>query len=249
VVIGSVLLHVAIKLPDIRYGLTTRLAAGDVLTEIPWHENPVSHSNAGPQPPPVTPGISRRGVLLATGAGIGLVVITSVGQTLSPLEPLGLLAVRQPSRGPQGVPVGRTAEEAGVVAAATDPDWRLEVTGPRPYALGLDDLEPLATQEVRLPIAAGQGWSAVADWRGIRLLDLVERAGGSAGSRIVVRSLGTGGITKAELSGAQLERAILATHLNGDRLELDHGYPLRLVGPNRAELFDTKWIATVEVLR
>ena len=215
VVIGSVLLHVAIKLPDIRYGLTTRLAAGDVLTEIPWHENPVSHSNAGPQPPPVTPGISRRGVLLATGAGIGLVVITSVGQTLTPLEPLGLLAVRQPSKGPQGVPVGRTAEEAGVVAAATDPDWQLEVKGPRPYAL--------RPGRPRTPGHPGRtaadrrrsGLERQADWRGIRLLDLVERAGGTAGSRVVVRSLGKGGITKAELSGSQLERAMLATELNG----------------------------------
>ncbi len=248
VVIGSVLLHVAIKLPDIRYGLTTRLAEGDVLTETPWHENPASHSNAGPLPPPVTPGISRRGVLLAAGAGIGLVVITSVGQTLTPLESVGLLAVRQPSRGPQGVPVGRTAEEAGVVAAASDPDWQLEVRGPRPYVLRLADLEPLATHDARLPIAAGQGWSAAADWRGIRLLDLVERAGGSSGSRVVVRSLGKGGITKAQLSGPQLEQAILATRLNGAPLDLDHGYPLRLVGPNRAELFDTKWIGTIEVL-
>ncbi len=248
VVIGSVLLHVAIKLPDIRYGLTTRLAAGDVLTEVPWNENPASHTNAGPQPPPVTSGISRRGVLFAAGAGIGLVVITSIGQTLSPLEPLGLLAVRQPSKGPQGVPVGRTAEEAGVIAAATDPDWRLEVKGPQPYELRLADLEPLATQDVRLPIAAGQGWSAVAGWRGIRLLDLVERAGGSAESRVVVRSLGKGGITKAELSGSQLEQALLATELDGSPLDVDHGYPLRLVGPNRAELFDTKWIGTIEVL-
>ena len=248
VVIGSVLLHVAIKLPDIRYGVSTRLAAGDVLTEIPWHENPASHSNAGEQPPALTPGISRRGVLVATGAGIGLVVITAVGQTLTPLEPLGLLAVRQPSKGPQGVPVGRTAEEAGVIAAATDPDWELEVKGPRPYTLRLADLEPLATRDVRLPIAAGQGWSATADWRGIRLVDLVTRAGGSAGSRVVVRSLGKGGITKAELSGSQLEQALLATELNGSRLDVDHGYPLRLVGPNRAETFDTKWIGTIEVL-
>ncbi len=248
VVIGSVLLHVAIKLPDIRYGVSTRLAAGDVLTEVPWHENPASHSNAGEQPPALTPGISRRGVLVATGAGIGLVVITAVGQTLTPLEPLGLLAVRQPSKGPQGVPVGRTAEEAGVIAAATDPDWELEVKGPRPYTLRLADLEPLATRDVRLPIAAGQGWSATADWRGIRLVDLVTRAGGSAGSRVVVRSLGKGGITKAELSGSQLEQALLATELNGSRLDVDHGYPLRLVGPNRAETFDTKWIGTIEVL-
>ena len=135
-----------------------------------------------------------------------------------------------------------------MIAAATDPDWELEVKGPRPYALGLADLEPLATHDVRLPIAAGQGWSAAADWRGIRLLDLVERAGGSAGSRVVVRSLGKGGITKAELSGSQLEQALLATQLNGSRLDVDHGYPLRLVGPNRAELFDTKWVGTIEVL-
>ena len=71
VVVGSVLLHVGVKLPDIRYGLQTKLAEGDVLTEIPWNENPESHSNAGDLPAPVTPGISRRGVLTATGAGIG----------------------------------------------------------------------------------------------------------------------------------------------------------------------------------
>ncbi|GAA3706310.1 molybdopterin-dependent oxidoreductase [Microlunatus aurantiacus] len=247
VVVGAVLLHVAIKLPDIRYGSSTRLADGDVLTEVPWHENPASHSNAGPLPPPVPNGISRRGVLIAAAAGIGVVVITSVGQTVAPLERLGLLAVRQPGRGPQGVPVGRTAEEAGVTAAATDPAWRLEVTGPRAYALGLDDLEPLATRQVRLPVAAGQGWGVTAEWRGIPLLDLVQRAGGTSASRVVVRSLGKGGITKAELTGSQLEQAILATHLNGSRLDVDHGYPLRLVGPNRAELFDTKWIGALEV--
>jgi hypothetical protein len=67
VVVGSVLLHIGVKLPDIRYGLQTKLAAGDVLTEVPWNENPESHSIAGDLPPPVTPGISRRGVLAATG--------------------------------------------------------------------------------------------------------------------------------------------------------------------------------------
>jgi DMSO/TMAO reductase YedYZ molybdopterin-dependent catalytic subunit len=248
VVVGSVLLHVAIKLPDIRYGLGTRLADGDVLSEVPWDENPASHSNAGPLPAPVTPAISRRGVLVAASTGTALVVITGLGQTVAPLERVGLLAVRQPSRGPQGVPVGRTAAEAGVVDAVTSPDWRLEVVGPQPYALGMTDLEPLATRQVRLPIAAGQGWSATADWRGIPLLELVRRAGGGPASRVVVRSLAEGGITKAELTGSQLEHAVLATHLNGRPLDLDHGYPLRLVGPNRAELFDTRWIGRIEVL-
>ena len=57
VVVGSVLLHIGswVKLPDIVYGLQTKVAEGDVLTEVPWNENPESHSIAGPLPPPVTP--------------------------------------------------------------------------------------------------------------------------------------------------------------------------------------------------
>jgi DMSO/TMAO reductase YedYZ molybdopterin-dependent catalytic subunit len=29
---------------------------------------------------------------------------------------------------------------------------------------------------------------------------------------------------------------------------VDHGYPLRLSAPNRAGVFNTKWLATIEVL-
>ena len=90
--VGSVLLHVGVKLPDIAYGLSAKVSEADVLTEIPWNENPESHSNAGTLPDPPTPGISRRGMLTAAGAGVGVVVLTSVGQTVTPLEPLGLLA-------------------------------------------------------------------------------------------------------------------------------------------------------------
>lgn len=247
VLVGAILLHIGIKLPDIRYGLQTKIAEGDVLTEVPWWDNPESHSNAGPQPPPITPGISRRGVLIAAGAGIGVVVITTVGQTVTPLEPLGLLATRQPRLGPQGVPVDRTAEEAGVVAAAGAPDWRLEVVGPRPYEMGLADLEGLARHEARLPLASIYGWSAEADWRGLSLLEVVERAGGDAGSRVRLQSLERGGISSSTVFGPQLATALLATHLNGERLSLDHGYPLRLIAPNRAGVLNTKWLTRIEV--
>ena len=40
VVVGSVLLHIGVKLPDIVYGLQTKVAEGDVLTEVPWNETP-----------------------------------------------------------------------------------------------------------------------------------------------------------------------------------------------------------------
>ena len=248
VLVGSVLLHIGVKLPDIAYGLKAKVPEADVLTEIPWDENPASHSNAGTLLDPPTPGISRRGMLTAAGAGVAVVVITSVGQTLTPLEPLGLLAARQWTKGPQGVPVNRTADQAHVMAAATAADWMLEVVGPRPYTLTLADLESRAIHQARLPISCVEGWSVGATWRGLSLLEIVQQAGGATDSRVQVLSLESVGYNHSFVEGPQLAAALLATHLNGERLNVDHGYPLRLIAPNRPGVLNTKWLARIEVL-
>jgi hypothetical protein len=247
--IGSVLLHIAVKLPDIRYGLGVPVGDGDVLTEIPWSENPDAHSNAGPKPPPPTPALSRRGLLAATGTGVGVVVATTVGQTLTPLEPIGLLAVRRPSRGPQGVPVNKTAAQARVMDLARSAAWTLSVTGPAPYTLTLADVVAMAGAEEHFPISCVEGWSVAARWRGLRLLDVISRAGGDEDSRVRVVSLQpSGAYNHSVVEGPQVGRALLATHLNGSRLDIDHGYPLRLIAPNRAGVLNTKWLSRVEVL-
>jgi hypothetical protein len=249
IIVGSVLLHVAIKLPDIRYGLQTKVAEGDVLTEIPWWDNPDSHSNAGDLPPPATPAISRRGLLAATGLGIGTVAVTVVGQSATPLESISLLSPRKPTKGPQGCAVHRTADQAKVLALATAPDWKLKITGPRPYEISLAELEAMPTQDAMFPIACIEGWSTNVHWRGVPLLDLITRAGGNANSRVRFQSLETGQFfSHSEIFGPQLSKALLATHINGERLDIDHGYPLRLVAPNRAGAFQTKWLSEIKVL-
>lgn len=248
VVIGSMLLHIGIKLPDIRYGLRAKLRDGDVLTELPWEENPDAHSNAGTLPPPPATALTRRGLLVTTGLGIGAVVVSSIGQTVTPLEPVGLLAVRQPSRGPQRVPVNRTADQAKVIAAASAADWTLSVDGPRPYTLNLTEIEQLATTQDHLPINCVEGWSVGAQWRGISLLDIVTRAGGNSDSLVHVQSLEQDGeFNNSDVKGPQVNRALLATHLNGERLDIDHGYPLRLIAPDRAGVLNTKWLTKIEV--
>jgi hypothetical protein len=122
--------HIGVKLPDIAYGLKAKVADADVVTEIPWNENPYSHSNAGTLPAPPAWHLAA-GCWAAAGAGIGVVVVTSVSQTLPPLEPIGLLAPRQWTKGPQGSPStappirrrsfqppGRRVETASTGAAA-----------------------------------------------------------------------------------------------------------------------------------
>jgi DMSO/TMAO reductase YedYZ molybdopterin-dependent catalytic subunit len=218
------LLHVAIKLPTIVEAL----------------RRPISDGEGG------ATGLTRRGLLTASGAGVGLLVATTVGQSVTSLQRLALLAPRQPKDGPLGVAVNKTAAQARVTRVGAD--WQLAVRGPRPYTIPLAALEAAAVHESRLPIACVEGWSVDAQWRGVRLIDVVRRAGGDTGSKVRVASMQQRGAFRTSvIDGAQLEHALLATHLNGVRLDLDHGYPVRLIAPDRAGVFNTKWIASVEV--
>jgi DMSO/TMAO reductase YedYZ molybdopterin-dependent catalytic subunit len=248
VVIGSVLIHIGVKLPDIKYGLRARLSEADVLTEIPWSENPKAHSNAGVVPLEPMPALDRRGLLVAVAAGIGAIVATTIGQTLTPFARVGLLATRQASKGPQAVPVNKTAEQARVVEIARSPDWSLEVTGPAPFTVSLSELDSMSTKARRFPISCVEGWSVGADWVGVPLIDVVRRAGGDESSHVRVVSMQEhGAYNRSIIEGPQVRTALLATHLNGERLDVDHGYPLRLIAPNRAGVLNTKWLIRVEV--
>jgi DMSO/TMAO reductase YedYZ molybdopterin-dependent catalytic subunit len=40
---------------------------------------------------------------------------------------------------------------------------------------------------------------------------------------------------------------ILALRLNEEPLHIDHGYPVRLIGPNRPGVLQTKWVSGLEV--
>jgi DMSO/TMAO reductase YedYZ molybdopterin-dependent catalytic subunit len=40
---------------------------------------------------------------------------------------------------------------------------------------------------------------------------------------------------------------LLALELNGEPLHPDHGYPVRLIAPNRPGVLQTKWLTRVRV--
>lgn len=41
---------------------------------------------------------------------------------------------------------------------------------------------------------------------------------------------------------------LLALELNGQVLTADHGYPARVIAPNRPGVLQTKWVTLLEVL-
>ncbi|HEX9995333.1 MAG TPA: molybdopterin-dependent oxidoreductase [Acidimicrobiales bacterium] len=202
--------------------------------------------------PPADAALDRRGFLAAVATAAGAVTVFTVGQTVRPLERLALVAPRRPSAGPQGVPVNTTASGAGVVDAATAPAWRLSVTGAveRELSLSIDDLRAMPQREATLPIACVEGWSSTATWRGVPVRDVLAMAGAADGAGATVASLQDGGIYRtSDLSPAQAADpdTLLALDLGGEPLHLDHGFPLRLIGPNRPGVQQTKWLSAVVV--
>lgn len=185
------------------------------------------------------------------GAGVGVVTLATVGQTVTPLGRVSVLAPRRADIGPQGLPVNRTAFGAGVLDAVRDPGWRLEVMGPRPFTATREELLAMAQHTVTLPITCVEGWSASADWSGVRIRDLMARAGAPAGAHLRVFSherFSPYSVMDMPDEYARDSLTLLALMLRGEPLAEDHGYPARIIAPNRPGVLQTKWVTRMEVL-
>lgn len=196
--------------------------------------------------------LERRAFLAGVGAAAGAVVIATAGGTVSALGWLSALAQRRPGTGPQGLPVNKAASQARVVAAASDPNFRLTIEGAvrRRLALSLDELRAMPQHEAELPIACVEGWSASARWRGVRVRDLLALAGAGVDSEVRVESLQRRGkYRRSELNSGQTGDVdtLLALEVNGEPLHLDHGFPVRLIGPGRPGVLQTKWVSRLVV--
>jgi DMSO/TMAO reductase YedYZ molybdopterin-dependent catalytic subunit len=203
-------------------------------------------------PSPEVSSGDRRQFLSTVFAISGLVTFFTVGQTVRPLSRLALLAPRRPDVGPQGFPVNRTASAAGVVQAARDPDFRLVVDGrvARRLHFSIAELDAMTQHEATLPIACVQGWSASKTWSGVRVRDLLRVAGARPDAQVTVHSLQQRRAYRTsdlDVVQAHDPDTLLALRVEGEPLHLDHGYPLRLIGPNRPGVLQTKWITRLEV--
>lgn len=226
--IGALLVHIAVKAPVIARALRRPAAADTTRTD----------------------GLSRRGFLTAVGVATGVVTLATVGETVRPLSRLALLAPRRPTIGPQGLPVNRTAEGAKVIAAARDPGYQLIVDGPTQLSLSLADLRAMPQTTAALPISCVEGWSAGAQWRGVPLRDLLDRAGIPHDATVRVESLEQHGLYRHALvqpSYARDPLTLIALEVNGGELHIEHGYPARLIAPNRPGVLQTKWVSRITV--
>jgi hypothetical protein len=246
ITIGAMVVHVGAKVRVIGELRRERAAAAASALPAPAPAPPAA------APEPVEGGLTRRGVLGVAFGGSALLVATFAGSTVPLLRRTSILAPRDVTAGPQGFPVNTTARSAGVVAAAASAGWRLEVVGAvdRDLRLSRADLERLPQRTAELPIACVEGWSTVQRWTGVPLRDLLAMAGAAPGASAHVVSLQE----RSPYGRSDVEAAVLddpdtlvALAVGGEPLHVDHGYPARLIAPNRPGVLQTKWLTRVEV--
>lgn len=141
------------------------------------------------------------------------------------------------------------------VAAA---DWTLRIHGLVESAVELTfaDLLDMPLIERRITLACvsnevGGDYIGNATWLGVRIAELLERVGVSAGAD-AVKSTAVDGFTVGTPLAALTDGrdAMIAIGMNGEPLPLEHGFPARMVVPGLyGYVSATKWLVDMEITR
>jgi DMSO/TMAO reductase YedYZ molybdopterin-dependent catalytic subunit len=161
-----------------------------------------------------------------------------------------------------------------------DASHELKVEGAveHPFAIGMAELRkmPAVTRTVTLecagngrvflsPPAEGVQWQlgavSTAEWTGVPLTTLLERAGLLQDvSEIVLDGADkgtpkhlpkpTGEIRYARSIGLEKAKDVLVAYaMNGEELTIDHGFPVRAIVPGHYGMASVKWLAAIHAMR
>lgn len=134
--------------------------------------------------------------------------------------------------------------------------WSLDVGGlvAQPRRFTYDELRAMpAVEQVQtlecISNEVGGDLISTARWRGVRLRDLLLRAGGPSPTAVRVAFRCADGYSEAHpIDDALNPTTILAYEMNGDPLPKAHGFPLRLLVPGLYGMKNPKWITKIEVV-
>jgi len=265
VIIGSLAVHIAFKLPIItRYWRKKNSYDESGALVLDEEDQPPENASGRvggltgtvmrwiDTAPPREPAVSRRGFIVTIGTAAVAVVALTAGQSFRFLDSLNVFAPRRSGIGPDDLPINRTAKAAQVLESAISPDWRLTLRrGDVSKDLDYRQLKALQQREVQLPIACVEGWSQLATWRGVRLRDLMAEVGLQPGDTLKLTSLEVRGGYRMTTMGPEYVQdptTLVALELNGAVLDIEHGYPARMIAPGRPGVLQTKWLRTIEVV-
>jgi DMSO/TMAO reductase YedYZ molybdopterin-dependent catalytic subunit len=205
--------------------------------------------SSGPAGAPV----GRRVVLGLVGLGVagvagGATFSRRLSEWLAPAElrdPTGLLATL-----PLG-PVFRFYSVTGPVPSRDETTYRLSVGGlvARRATYRIADLRAMPRTAFTSDFHCVTGWVVPGvTWAGVRLSELIDRAGPSSSATAVRFRSFDGSYTESlPLSVAREERVIVALEMLGGPVSHDHGGPVRMYVDGQYGYKSTKWLSGIEL--
>lgn len=149
--------------------------------------------------------------------------------------------------------------DTALAVPTIDPEeWQLRIHGmvEREIVLGYDDLVSMGLEQAWLTLCCvsnpvggdlvGNAW-----WGGVRVAELLARAGVRSGADAVLQTSADGWTCATPLDALTDDRnALVALAMNGEPLPLEHGFPARMVVPGLyGYVSATKWLVDLEVTR
>jgi DMSO/TMAO reductase YedYZ molybdopterin-dependent catalytic subunit len=155
--------------------------------------------------------------------------------------------------------------------------WRLVVGGlvERPLSLGFRDLTSMRSETLIVtlecagngraglaPRVEGEQWQlgavSTAEWTGVPLVEVLDRAGVEPAARELVFRGADGGSVEGfgtvaferslSIDTARESQALLAYAMNGESLPVQHGYPVRLIVPSWYGVASVKWLTAIDAV-
>jgi DMSO/TMAO reductase YedYZ molybdopterin-dependent catalytic subunit len=213
---------------------------------------------------------SRRTFLLGAGAvTLGAAGAAAVGQRLSAAGGPGSTVLPPPVEAAPPLPQGLERMVRGITPLRTgnatfyrvdtnltvprvDAErWQLRVDGmvDRPFTLSYQQLLalPMVERDITMTCVSnevGGGYVGSARWLGVRLADVLDRAGVRDGADQLFSTAVDGFTISTPLDAVRDGRdALLVVGMNGEPLPAAHGYPARLVVPGLYGFVSaTKWV-------
>jgi DMSO/TMAO reductase YedYZ molybdopterin-dependent catalytic subunit len=149
-------------------------------------------------------------------------------------------SVERSSGVPAGLPVYSWIDDRTPSVDAQQ--WRMAVLD-RP--VGLADLSGLPQESVEAVLDCTGGWFSRQVWSGVRLdRVLAELAGPLPRGTRSIEVLSSTGFSR-RFPVADLDRVWLATGVGGRPLSAGHGFPARIVAPDRRGFWWVKWVVAV----
>ena len=130
--------------------------------------------------------------------------------------------------------------------------WDFKVYGEvdAPFTLTWDEFKALPRKTVGTDIHCVTRWSKLGTtWEGVPIQEILTRAQLRPTARFVVAHAEQGYTANVPLSVLDDDDVLLADTFDGQPLEPEHGYPLRLLIPKRYFWKSAKWIRGLEFLK